>query len=222
MCRRCGFRSEKRTTPADIDGMVRSLREANIKVGGIQSTKKLEKFNDVGACTDVSLFEEPPGLTRERNVGKPDEVEINREEEAKGDDRDGIQGLIEAEDENEIMSVRNRNQAIPGAPGHFALFDFSEMEKIGSELLNARASWVHTAIPAHRFRFIGNSTPHQQEVEAWWSTRQPEVATEIQTFLKNRMAIDETGDILGQKLRNALTFLRQKGTSRDIQLAMGG
>ena len=221
MCRRGGFRSDERILPADIDGMVRSLREADTKVEGIQPVKKPEKVNDVGACPDLSLFEEPPGLTREK-ARQPDGAEITGAEGAKGKDRDGIRGLFETGDEDEIMIVRNRNQALPGAPGDFALFDFSEMERIGGELLNARDSWVHTTIPAPLFQFSGNLTPQQREVEVWWSARQPEVATDIQTFLKNRMAIGETGGDLDKKLRHALIFPQQKGTSRDSQLAMGG
>ena len=218
ICRRGGFRNEKRIPPGDIDGMVRSLREANVKIEGVQTKRTGEKETHVGSCTLTDTPTEgpmePPGLQKRNNgttwVGKPPTVQ---------QEEDGIHGILGIQKEEEISEHRNRNKSLPGAPEDFILFDFSEMEKLGNSLFNAQDKWVHQTTQIPRFHYSSVLTVDQQEIDKWWEEYQPTIAEEIQTFVKNRMVLMDKEEDLERRLLEALTFLRDNGTSRDSQLA---
>ena len=221
MCRRGGFRNEKRINPIDIDGMVRRLREENIKTEGIQPKKKVGKDTEVGSRQSMYQPGErrlsPPGLDSSGPQGQ--EVGLTPLQTEK---QEGIHGLLGVTKEEDITMVRNRNQALPNAPGDFALFDFSEMEKMGNQLLNARDTWVHETSSAPALQYSGMMTTKQQEIENWWNARRPPIADELRTFIKNRMSIDDSSNDCEKGLRKALEFLSRNGTTRDSQLATSG
>ena len=140
----------------------------------------------------------------------------------KPQDQGGIQGLLGTQNEEQLHEIRDRDKSLPGAPGDFALFDFSEMENLGNQLFNAQDTWVRKSPPPPQFRYSGFLTTEQQKVEEWWQKNTPPVAEVIHTFVKNRMSIADHEEDFDQRMRGALNFLRENGTARGIQLADSG
>ena len=173
-----------------------------------------------GKRNQASGFEESP-------LQKPDEMEQTERQQCHADklhsiEEEGIRGLVATPNECAIGEVRNRNAELPGAPGDFSLFDFSAMEDIGNQLLNARDNWAHVSGHPPAIRISGVSNPTQQKIEDWWHTEAPDIAEEIHTFVKKRMAMGEDEEKFDVMLRGALEFLQNHGTARDSQLSRSG
>lgn len=133
----------------------------------------------------------------------------------------GILGLHQG-DGNGIQEAINRNRALHGAPGACAAFDFSDMGRLGNNLLNARDESVHRDASVQSLRYSGAISDGPKDVEDWRSEVDQAVASEIHTFLANRMESQGTSEPIWGRVRHAIDFLRLNGAARGAQLASIG
>ena len=94
------------------------------------------------------------------------------------------------------------------------------MEHVGNALFHAKDDWAHAAEGPAVLRHSSLQTSDQVLVDEWWRKNEPPVATEIITFVKNRMVTENAfGSTMEEALRRSLSLLSTRGTTRDANLA---
>ena len=138
MIRRVGFKQEKRANPNDADGMIRVLRESNLKIPGDQRSGQGQQV----------------GSVKESQVVKNWAI------------KNGGEGPPRVSDTSAKKTVGD-NPAAPSAPKDFLSFDFSKMEHVGNALFHAKDDWRHADEGPAVLRHSSIQSPEQLPVDEW-------------------------------------------------------